>query len=108
MNAKQIATTLIASLLAAASATTPAAVSRMQAVIVDGAFEVSCAAPRVPGQQQVARDFGIANLGQAYDLRIRLQHVVTRACHTGADRVRITLRQPASAHETLRYVALRD
>lgn len=106
MNTRTLATLCLATLTVAAPVS--AAENRMQAVVVERAFEVSCAAPRVPGQQRIARDFGIANLGQAYELRLRLQHVVTRACQGEADRVRVTLRAPGKADESLRYVALQE
>jgi hypothetical protein len=81
--------------------------NRLAPIQVEASFDVDCRTPRVPGQQDIARLFDVANLGQAYELRIRLQHVALRACHSGADRVRFAL-QPRSPDAALRYVALQD
>ena len=80
---------------------------QVQGTQVQRALEVACESPRVPGQQEIARLFEIENFAQTYDLRNRLQHVVTRACHSGADRVRFAF-GPDAAQDTLRYVALND
>ena len=111
--AAKITAALLASLCLIGFATSAqSAESRLNPIQVQGsqmqgALEVACDSPRVPGQQEIARLFEIENFSQTYDLRNRLQHVVTRACHSGADRVRFVFDQNA-AEGTLRYVARND
>jgi hypothetical protein len=106
--AAKITAALLASLCLIGFATSAlSAESRLNAIQVQGALEVACESPRVPGQQEIARLFEIENFSQTYDLRNRLQHVVTRACHSGADRVRFAFDKNA-AEDALRYVALSD
>jgi hypothetical protein len=81
--------------------------SRLQAVQVEAAFELACADAVVPGQQEIARRFDVANFSKAYDLRNRMQHVLTRVCHSGADRVRFALDTRGEKSE-LRFVAMQD
>lgn len=81
---------------------------RLQAVEVNATFEVDCATPRVPGQQEIARRFEVANFSRAYDLRNEMQHVLVRSCQRGADRVRFVFEPRQRDAAELRYVALRD
>ena len=106
--AAKITAALLTSLCLIGVATSAqSAESRLNPIQVQGALEVVCDAPRVPGQQEIARLFEVENFSQTYDLRNRLQHIVTRACHSGANRVRFALDKNA-AEDALRYVARND
>lgn len=105
--AAKIAASLLAALCLIGFVASAQAESRLDAIQVEAALEVACDWPRVPGQQEVGRLFEVNNLSQTYDLRVRLQHIVTRACHSGADRVRIAL-DTKNESSDLRYVALND
>jgi hypothetical protein len=101
---------VLATLLALAGAsagTARAEENRLAMVEVEASFAVDCRAPRVAGQQEIGRLFDVANGGQAYALRQRLQLVALRACHSGAQRVLIARRSQGARQEP-RYVALQD
>lgn len=105
--AAKIAAVLLAGLCLIGSVASAQAESRLDRVQVESALEVSCETPRVPGQQEIGRLFETANFSQTYDLRTRLQHIVARACHSGADRVRFAINKKNEPSE-LRYVAFND
>jgi hypothetical protein len=101
-------TAIFAALIAAFALPAAAAAGPLAPVVVEAGIEVACSAPRLPGQRQIAEEFGVANLGQAYELKRHLHHLVSRTCHGGADRVRITLQRTGAAGDSQRYVAVRD
>lgn len=103
----RITATLLASLWLLGLAATANAESRLDRIQVQSSLEVACTTPRVPGQQEIGRLFEVANFSKTYELRARLQHIVTRACHSGADRVLIAIQKQAD-HAELNYVALND
>lgn len=105
--AAKITAALLVSLCLFGFVASAKAESRLAPIQVQGALEVACQTPRVPGQQEIGRLFQVANFSKTYDLRIRLQHIVTRACHSGADRVLFAMKKQAEP-DRLRYVTLND
>ena len=85
-----------------------AADSRLAPIQVQGMLSVDCAAPRVPGQQEIGRLFDVANFAKTYELRQQVQHITTRACHSGADRVLFARDESKPREDQLRYVAIND
>lgn len=102
-----LAALAVATLLAFALTQSAQAQNRLDRVTVGAAMEVSCADRVVPGQQEIARAFDVANQSQAHALRNRLQHLLVRTCHGGADRVSFALRA-GDAPMPQRLVALQS
>jgi len=56
-----------------------------------------CSNKALPNLQAFARATGIANAGQAYDVRRKAQFQFLQACHRGFDRVRLVRRDVRGA-----------
>lgn len=79
----------------------------LDAVEVRAGLSVACAAPRVPGFIDIGRIFDEPNAGAAYALRGKVQLLVTRACHSGAQRVLVS-RGPALHGQPVNLMARLD
>jgi hypothetical protein len=92
MNARHAATTLrlTAALILATASATASAERALSPVNAQAVLTMDCSAPRVPGFVEIGRIFEVANPGEAYALRGKVQLLVTRACHRDVDRVLIT------------------
>ncbi len=92
MNARHSATAirLSAALILAAASATASAERALSPVNAEASLTMRCSAPRVPGFVEIGRIFDVANAGEAYALRGKVQLLVTRACHRDVDRVLIT------------------
>ena len=69
---------------------------------------VDCATPQVPSQREIGEAFDVANLNRAYELRLFVRRMVTRACRFGADRVMFVRDVTKQDEDALRYVAMND
>lgn len=100
MNARQSATAvrLTAALILAAASATASAERALSPVNAQASLTMHCSAPRVPGFVEIGRIFDVANPGEAYALRGKVQLLVTRACHRDVDRVLITRAGAATPH----------
>ena len=92
MNARHFAPVvrLTAALILAAASATASAERALAPVHAQASLTMHCSAPRVPGFVEIGRIFDVANPGEAYALRGKVQLLVTRACHRDVDRVLIT------------------